>query len=103
MIELFVAASLHLGLAGNYNNIHPHIKYTTDSNLIVGSYYNSERNPSLYLGKEWKGFEIGAVTGYSAYPVVPFLRYKRKGFFVAPAYETRGNWGIVIGYELKLY
>ena len=105
MIEFALALSLHLGLEGDYNGIHPHIRYN-EQNYIAGVYYNSESRVSLYAGKRWEyndfGLEAGAVTGYDAIaPVVPYVRATYENFFIAPGVEP-DNVGIVIGYELKL-
>jgi len=53
LIELALAFSLHLGLKGDYNGIHPHIRYN-HNNYIAGAFYNSERNISTYIGKRWE-------------------------------------------------
>ena len=45
-IEILVAITLHLGLEGDYNNIHPHGRCNVDD-WITGAYYNSEENVSL--------------------------------------------------------
>ena len=80
-IEILVAITLHLGLEGDYNNIHPHGRCNVDNNWDL---------------------EIGLVTGYSGADVAPMIRYINDGWFVAPAYETSGNIGLAIGYEFKL-
>ena len=104
MIELALGISLHLGLNDNYNEIHPHIRYS-EQGYIAGVYYNSESNVSTYIGRRWEyndfGFEAGAVTGYSKADVMPFGRATYKDFFVAPAGEGDDTVGAVIGYELK--
>ena len=108
-LSLLVALTLHIGLEGDYNNIHPHGRCTVD-NWIAGAYYNSEENVSYYVGKKisnvdynWD-LEIGLVTGYSDVDVAPMIRYVNDGWFVAPAYETShgGNIGVTMGYEFKL-
>jgi hypothetical protein len=103
-LTLTLALSLHLGLEGDYNSIHPHLRYTTD-NYIAGAYYNSESNLSTYIGKRWEhndfGLEAGAVTGYSQADIMPYVRGTYKDFFVAPAVEGDDTIGAVIGYELK--
>ena len=102
-LTLTLALSLHLGLEGDYNSIHPHLRYTTD-NYIAGAYYNSESNLSTYIGKRWEhndfGLEAGAVTGYSESKVLPYIRGTYQNFFVAPALE-RETVGAVVGYEIK--
>ena len=100
-LSLLFAASLHLGLEGNYNSYHPHIRCQKDT-LISGIYYNIEDKISSYIGLEHNGFELGLVTGYSYSDIVPMLRYKHKNWFIAPALETNGNKGLVIGLEFKL-
>jgi hypothetical protein len=98
-LQLFLAVSLHLGLENDYNNIHPHARCTVD-NHISGIYYNSENNISLYTGFEYNGFELGLVTGYSSNDILPMIRYKKNNWFISPAYETDGNYGITIGLEI---
>ena len=50
-LGLFLALSMHIGLEGDYNNVHPHARCTVD-NSIAGVYYNSEDRISAYVGKE---------------------------------------------------
>ena len=98
-LSILLAVSTHLGLEGNYNNIHPHARCTID-NWITGAYYNSERTVSYYVGTTMGNLEVGLVTGYSSYDVLPMIRYIKNGWFVAPAYEKSDNrYGITIGYE----
>ena len=97
-LSLLLAVSTHLGLEGDYNNIHPHARCTVD-NWITGAYYNSERKVSYYIGTTMGNLEVGLVTGYSSYDVLPMIRYIKNGWFVAPAYEKSGNYGLMIGYE----
>ena len=98
-LSLLLAVSTHLGLEGDYNNIHPHARCTVD-NWITGAYYNSERTVSYYIGQQYGNLEVGLVTGYSSYDVLPMIRYIKNGWFVAPAYEKSDNrYGITIGYE----
>ena len=42
-LSLLLALSLHMGLEGDYNNIHPHVRCDIN-NTIAGAYYNSEEN-----------------------------------------------------------
>tara|TARA_S200000501_G_scaffold298468_1_gene285027 strand:+ start:291 stop:602 length:312 start_codon:yes stop_codon:yes gene_type:complete len=98
-LGLFLALSMHVGLEGDYNNIHPHVRCTLD-NSIAGVYYNSEDNISSYIGMKHNGFEIGLVTGYDYSKVVPMIRYKKDNWFISPAYEKGDNYGIVIGIEI---
>ena len=100
-LSLFLALSLHVGLEGDYNSIHPHGRCTVDD-WITGAYYNSEENVSYYVGKKISNLEIGLVTGYSGMDVAPMIRYVNDGWFITPAYETSGSVGITFGYEIKL-
>ena len=100
-IALSLAISMHLGLDNNYNNLHPHARCSID-NTITGVYYNSEDNISTYIGKKYNNIELGIVTGYSSNEIVPMIRYVKNNFFISPAYETNGNYGITIGIELGL-
>tara|TARA_B110000902_G_scaffold189595_1_gene214649 strand:- start:216 stop:542 length:327 start_codon:yes stop_codon:yes gene_type:complete len=104
-LSLFLALSMHLGLEGEYNSIHPHARCDLD-NTITGAYYNSEKNISLYLGKKYLvedvELELGLVTGYSGFDIAPMIRLKKDNWFIAPAYEKTGNVGVVFGYEIKI-
>ena len=105
--SLLVALSLHIGLEGDYNNIHPHVRCDINNNTIAGAYYNSEENISFYVGKKIPMYnielEVGLVTGYSGADIAPMLRVKKGNWFMSPTYETTSNnVGIVFGYEFKL-
>ena len=106
-LGLFLALSMHIGLEGDYNNVHPHARCTVD-NSIAGVYYNSEDRISAYVGKEfeldeyWK-LELGLVTGYKSEDILPMIRYKVGTWFISPAYErhdNKENYGIVLGWEI---
>jgi hypothetical protein len=108
-ISLLVALSLHAGLVGDYNEIHPHARCEIN-NVITGAYYNSEEHVSAYIGYQFdmpfeSDLEVGLVTGYTGAKVAPMFRLVKDNWYIAPAYETSndGNWGIAIGYEFKLY
>ena len=97
-LSLMLAISMHVGLEGNYNSIHPHARCQQDS-LILGIYYNSEERVSAYVGLEYKGLEVGLVTGYTYGDILPMVRYKKDKLFIAPAIEKGGKKGLVIGIE----
>ena len=103
MIELALVISLHLGLDNDYNEIHPHIRYT-ENGYIAGAYYNSVDKVSTYAGYRWEwdliGLEAGAVTGYPQADVMPYARATYDNFFITPAIEN-DNKGVVVGYEFK--
>ena len=98
-IALSLAISMHLGLENDYNNLHPHARCSID-NTIAGVYYNSEDNISTYIGMKYDNIELGIVTGYESNDILPMIRYVNNGFFISPAYETNGTYGVVIGLEL---
>ena len=107
--SFLVALSLHVGLEGDYNYIHPHVRCDINNNTIVGVYYNSEENISFYVGTKipthWYKveLEVGLVTGYSGIDIAPMIRVKKGNWFISPAYETpSNNVGVVFGYEFKL-
>jgi hypothetical protein len=67
---------------------------------------------SLYAGtriplrNEWE-LDLVVATGYNTKDIQPMLRLKRKNFYIAPTYETiinnnNTNYGLLIGYEIKL-
>lgn len=107
-LSLFLAVSMHIGLSNAYNNVHPHARCTLDNDVIFGTFYNSEDKISTYVGKTfypvdkiWT-LEAGLVTGYTGGDVVPLWRFKSGNWFVAPAYEVDGNFGLTLGFEVKL-
>ena len=103
MIEFALALSLHLGLEGDYNEIHPHVRYTNEG-TIAGAYYNSVDKISFYVGRRWEygayGLEAAAVTGYPKADIVPYVRATYNDFFISPALEG-DTVGVVVGYEFK--
>ena len=99
-LSIILAVSTHIGLAGDYNEVHPSVRCTVD-NTIYGVYYNSESNESIYLGKKYGNWEVGLVSGYTSMTVAPMIRYINNGFFITPAYETGGTVGVALGYEIS--
>ena len=97
-LSLLFAVSMHLGLEGKYNNLHPHARCQHDS-LISGVFYNSEDRISTYVGLQHEGFELGLVTGYTYGNIILMMRYKKDKWFIAPAIEKNGNKGLVLGLE----
>ena len=106
-LAFLLSLTMHIGVQGDYNNVHPHLMCEKNS-LIIGTYYNSEKNISYYLGKRYKfnKWEIDTVlvTGYRANRLQPMIRFKRNRIYIAPMYEkyyNDTNYGIVVGYEIK--
>lgn len=109
-----LATSLHLGLEGDYNSIHPHVRFIEDS-AVAGAYYNSEERISFYGGYRFEpvdsfGIELGLVNGYPALGgVIPYARgtydfNENTRVFVAPGGEVRNDKldiGAVIGIEYR--
>jgi len=103
MIKLALAITIHL-LPGDWNGIHPGIKYV-DNGFYAAAFYNSEEKLSLAVGREFDlnnhwTIEVGLATGYSGAKAVPTLRVKRDKLFIAPAYDvTAKAAGLVVGVE----
>ncbi len=101
-ISLLVAVSLHLGLEGSYNPVHPQVRCTVN-NTMAGVYYNSEDQFSSYLAQKFGVLEVGIVTGYESAKVLPMVRIIKGNWFIASAYETNPkNYGVVLGFEYKI-
>ena len=107
-----LAFTTHIGFIGDYNSVHPHIRYT-DNNYIVGAFYNSDSRISMYAGYRFElteraGIEVSATNGYQALGgIVPQLRgtYQTNEniiLFAAPSAEKIDetiNIGLVVGIE----
>lgn len=107
MLSLCLAFSVHVGLPGDWNQIHPCVRYQDDA-FIAGVFLNSEDAVSVYAGFELRRgdifAELGAVTGYSGAEVLPFIRAgveleNGTRLFVAPAY-AEGQAGAVFGMDI---
>ena len=59
MIELALGISIHLGLEGDYNELHPHVRWNNWNDYIAGAYYNSESAVSVYFGHRWERNKLG--------------------------------------------
>lgn len=109
-LALSIALSMHFGLAGDYNSVHPHARCDVN-NTVAGVYLNSEENLSGYVAYQFQlpndiEFELGWVTGYNTEKeVAPMFRITKDNWFITPALETNPEekWGITIGYEIPLY
>ena len=103
--EYILAFSMHIGMGepSSYNAVHPQIRINHD-NYIAGVYLNSHAEPSAFVGHRWEsgdwGVELGLVTGYNIAPVVPFVKYNYKNFWLAPAVHQK-KLGAVVGIEFK--
>jgi len=98
-----IALSTHIGLSGDFANIHPHIQYQCD-NYITGVYHNSDKRASPYVGKRTKykalNIEYGIAHGYKTWDLVPMIKVNYDNVFVTPA-ATKDDVGIVTGIEVK--
>jgi hypothetical protein len=99
-----IALSLHLGLSGEYNFLHPHIGINYN-NFMAGVYYNSEFDFSIYAGYEFyigedTNLELGLVTGYKVNDVVPMIKINHNNFFVSPGSDGK-HIGIVTGIDWR--
>lgn len=113
MLEALVFSlglTAHIGLEHDYNEVHPHVRYSNDS-IIAGAYYNSEERISLYGGYRYEptenvGVEVSLVTGYPNYiPIGPMVRVTHDieniRTFASPTTDGDGI-GIVLGVEIML-
>lgn len=105
-ITLSLALTVHTGIDLDYNQVHPHVRYT-DNTFISGVYYNSVRKPSVYVGKTFSlgstTLEAMLVTGYM-YPVIPAVKLNYGNFFVSPFIDKvkgKTQTGIVLGTEFR--
>lgn len=108
-----VASSKH-GIPGDWNESHPYRRATRGTDgpfeVGVGQFQNSEDAESLYAGLVGRRGpfwgEVGAATGYSGAPVVPFGRVgvdlnDWMRLFVAPAMNVdTGAIGPVAGMDM---
>lgn len=99
-----LALTQHIGFSETYNEIHPHVRMVED-NAIMGIYYNSIENISVYAGVRYEnsydfGVELALVTGYDI-PLAPYTRITYKNAFLTPAMDN-GEFGWVLGYEFFL-
>ena len=111
MLEIIFAVSTHF-LPGEWNETHPGLRYE-NGHYMAALFHNSEGNPSLAIGLTGEAFvtdhvtlfgEIGGATGYSGGAVVPFARVgieynDNTRVFLAPAMNTDGDFGAVLGIE----
>ena len=107
-----LAVSTHLGLAGDYNEVHPHVRFIEDG-AIAGAYYNSVERISFYTGYRVEqgpfGAEFALVTGYPGIgPIAPYIRgtydLGNVRAFASPTGEVSNgetNIGIVFGIEYQ--
>ena len=110
-----IALSMHLGMEGDYNSVHPHVRLE-DNGYIAGAYYNSVERLSFYGGYRLEptdrlGLEVSIVTGYPAFgEIAPMVRgtydiNDNVRMFAAPAAENYGNTsniGAVFGIEFQI-
>lgn len=101
-LAIGLALSMHVGLASDYNQIHPYATCETDK-TITGVYYNSLEKLSLFGAIKYKLtdellLDVGIVTGY-VYDVVPMARLRYKNIFIMPAIEE-DTTGLVLGIQV---
>ena len=100
-----LALSLHLGLSGDYNAVHPHASCCR-GDYSAGAFYNSESRVSGYVARSWTPGEFvitaGAVTGYQRSAVIPLAVARWRWLFIAPAIES-DHTGVVVGVEIPLF
>lgn len=99
-----LAVTQHFGFSQEYNEVHPHVRFSDDVG-ITGVYINSLERISFYTGYKRDlphdfGIELALVTGYDDF-VTPYIRGTYRDAFVSPAMDN-GEFGWVIGYEFTL-
>jgi hypothetical protein len=113
-IILSLGLSIHAGMQGDYNGLHPHVRFLEDG-AIAGAYYNSMDRVSVYAGHRVEsgaaGLEFALVTGYDELdmPVAPYVRgtydLGKVRAYASPTMEKYNddvNLGVVFGIELFL-
>ena len=99
-----IAMSTHIGLSGDFANLHPHLQYQLSNNYITGVYHNSDKRVSIYIGKRttYKQLDIeyGLVHGYKQIDLAPMIKVNLGNIFVTPA-ATEDDVGVVAGFEVK--
>ena len=103
-LVLSIAISSHIGLSGDFTNIHPHVQYQLSNDYITGVYHNSDKRAGIYFGKRttYKQLDIeyGVVHGYKRIDIAPMIKANYGVFFITPA-ATEDEVGVVTGYEVK--
>ena len=121
-ISILLTLSLHLGMQAGFNEINPHIRCEVENYSTV-MYYNSEKNISFYMSRDFSiresEIEIGLATGYRDANVIPIVRWKKNNWFIAPMYgitwyyteypdrptvwfKGEKDYGVIIGYDIKI-
>ena len=99
-----IAFTAHV-LAGDWNEVHPLVRYEREG-WTAGAMLNSESNFSVLAGYTFRHedlwLELGGATGYSGGPVVPWIRAGYRGAFIAPAATTEGEIGLVFGLQFLM-
>ena len=99
-----IAVSTHLGLSGDFANVHPHVQYQLPNNYITGVYHKSDKRAGIYFEKlttyKQLDIEYGLVHGYKEWDVAPMLKINYGNVFIAPA-ATKDDVGVVTGIEVK--
>jgi hypothetical protein len=106
-LTISLGVSIHTGFDGEYNNLHPHIRFEHQQ-FISGVYYNSVEATSVYGGYRYEkdnvGIELAAVTGYNQ-SVTPYIRgtydINKLRLYAAPGMENN-DIGVVLGIEIIL-
>jgi hypothetical protein len=107
MLAASLALSLHLGLAGNFNAIHPAL-WLEQEGWKAGGYLNSNSELSWFAGRRFGDrawVEGGLVTGYhvSVMARAGVQLHDRAALWIAPAAKEDGDRGVVLGVEFSLF
>ena len=97
MCNLFLAMAVTIHFTfvqvDDLNYYHPHTGVECN-NIIGGVYYNSEWKISPYVGMKFdisdnQRIEAGFVANYATSPVIPWVRYVNRIFFIAPGIVSK--------------
>jgi hypothetical protein len=99
-----IVLSLHLGLPGEYNFVHPYVGVNY-KDFIAGAYYNSNYDLSLYAGYNFDmaeniSFELGVASGYDYGHLVPMIKLNYESIFIAPSVDEN-VLGLVTGIDWR--
>lgn len=100
------ALAAHLGSVhthGGYNNVNPGLSVRTDCGIVAGTYYNSQKRESFYLGYS---YELPRTPLFATLALTTGYRSPRSGkkFAVAPLpmvgvkLPIADHWRVVLGY-----
>ena len=107
MLAAAIALSLHIGISGGLNAVHPAV-YLEQDEWFAGAFLNSRRSIAFAAGRRFGDrvwMDAGLVSGYK-YPVAVRAGVDlddRISLWAAPGVEKTGERGVVLGVEFRLH